>query len=211
MLLGPPGAGKGTQAKRLAEAARVPHVASGDLFRKNQDSGTALGKLAKSYMEKGELVPDEVVIQMVLDRIQEPDAREGYILDGFPRTLEQAKALDTALATEGATIDCAPLMEVETEELVQRLSGRWVCSRCQTPYHEQMAPPKQPGICDVCGGELYQRPDDRQEAVRRRLAVYEEQTAPLIDYYDQQGKLRRINGQQAIDQVTADLLQTVQE
>jgi len=211
VLLGPPGAGKGTQAKRLAEAAGVPHVASGDLFRRHQDSGTALGTLAKSYMEKGELVPDELVIQMVLDRIQEPDAREGYILDGFPRTLEQARALDMALAKEGATIDRAPLMEVGTEELVRRLSGRWVCSRCQTPYHEQMAPPKQPGICDVCGGELYQRQDDRQEAVRRRLAVYEQQTAPLVDYYGRQGKLRRVNGQQAIDQVTADLLRTVQE
>ena len=209
MLLGPPGAGKGTQAKRLAEFARVPHLASGDLFRKHQDEGTELGKLAEGYMEKGELVPDEIVIQMVLERIREPDAANGYILDGFPRTLKQAQAMDEVLAAAGGTIDRVPLMEVETEELVQRLSGRWVCSQCQRPYQEDMAPPRQPGVCDSCGGALYQRADDRPEAVRRRLEVYQEQTAPLIDYYASQGKLHRVNGQQPIDQVTNDLLGSV--
>jgi len=209
VLLGPPGAGKGTQAKRLAEGANVPHVASGDLFRKHQEEGTELGKTAKSYMEKGELVPDEVVIGMVLERIQAPDARAGYILDGFPRTLEQAKALDKALVKEGTRIDHVPLVEVNTAELVRRLGGRWICSQCQTPYHEESAPPKQPGVCDVCGGKLYQRPDDRSEAVRRRLEVYEEQTAPLVEYYARQGKLRRVNGQQEIDQVAIELLKAV--
>ena len=211
VLLGPPGAGKGTQAKRLAELTQVPHVASGDLFRKHQEDGTELGKLARSYMEKGELVPDAVVIRMVLERIRERDAEKGYILDGFPRTLPQAEALDKALADEGDTIDRAPLVEVEPEELVRRLSGRWVCSRCQRSYHEQTAPPQQPGVCDVCGGDLYQRADDSQDAVRRRLEVYEEQTAPLVDYYERQSKLRLINGQQSIDQVANDLLRSVQE
>lgn len=210
ILLGPPGAGKGTQAKRLAEAGGVVHVASGDLFRKHQEEGTELGKLARSYMEKGELVPDEVVIRMVLERIGEPDAQDGYILDGFPRTIEQAKALDEALAQEHAQIDRVPLMEVETEELVRRLAGRWICSQCQAPYHQELAPPKQPGVCDRCGGKLYQRPDDRPEAVRRRLEVYEEQTVPLVEYYSRQGKLSRVNGQQEIEQVATELLKAVE-
>lgn len=211
VLLGPPGAGKGTQAKRLAKSAGVAHVASGDLFRRHQGEGTELGKLAGSYMKKGELVPDEVVIRMVLERIQEPDARGGYILDGFPRTHEQAEALDRALAQEGVRIDEVPLVEVETEELVRRLAGRWICSRCQTPYHQETAPPAKPGECDACGGELYQRPDDRPEAVRRRLEVYEEQTTPLVRYYERQGKLRRVNGQQKIEQVAADLRKALGE
>ena len=210
ILLGPPGAGKGTQAKRLAEAGGVVHVASGDLFRKHQEEGTELGKLARSYMEKGELVPDEVVIRMVLERIGEPDAQDGYILDGFPRTMEQAKALDETLAQEHAQIDRVPLMEVETEELVRRLAWRWICSQCQTPYHQELAPPKQPEVCDLCGGQLYQRPDDRPEAVRRRLEVYEEQTAPLVEYYSRQGKLSRVNGQQEIEQVATELLKAVE-
>jgi adenylate kinase len=162
-------------------------------------------------MKKGELVPDEVVIRMVLERIQEPDARGGYILDGFPRTHEQAEALDRALAQEGVRIDEVPLVEVETEELVRRLAGRWICSRCQTPYHQETAPPAKPGECDACGGELYQRPDDRPEAVRRRLEVYEEQTTPLVRYYERQGKLRRVNGQQKIEQVAADLRKALGE
>ena len=211
VLLGPPGAGKGTQAKRLAETEAVVHVASGDLFRKHQEDGTSLGNLAKSYMTKGELVPDEVTIQMVLGRLQEPDARRGYILDGFPRTLPQATALDEELVKRGEEIDRVPLMEVDWEELVRRLSGRWLCSRCQAPYHEEMARPQRPGLCDLCGGELYQRLDDRSEAVRRRLEVYQEQTAPLVSYYEEQGKLRRVNGQGKIDQVTQELLRAITE
>jgi len=209
VLLGPPGAGKGTQAKQLAHVAGVPHVASGDLLRLHQEEGTELGRIAKGYMEKGELVPDEVVIRMVLERIHGPDAEDGYILDGFPRTVAQAKALDEALGKDGATIDLVPLMEVEQAELVRRLAGRWLCSRCQTPYHEEMAPPAQPGVCDTCGEPLYQRPDDRAEAVSRRLAVYQEQTAPLVEYYQRQGQLRKVNGQQEIDKVAADLLEAV--
>ena len=209
VLLGPPGAGKGTQAKQLAHVAGVPHVASGDLFRQHQEEGTELGRIAKGYMEKGELVPDEVVIRMVLERIHGPDTEDGYILDGFPRTLEQAEALDEALGKDGATIDLVPLVEVGQEELVRRLAGRWLCSRCQTPYHEETAPPAQPGVCDVCGGPLYQRPDDRAEAVSRRLEVYQEQTALLVEYYQRQGKLRKVNGQQEIDKVAADLLKAV--
>ena len=209
VLLGPPGAGKGTQAKKLAEALHSVHVASGDLFRKHQKQQTELGKLAKSYMEKGELVPDEVTIRMVLERIDEPDAQGGYILDGFPRTLRQAEALDHALAGESVAVDHVPLMEVDTEELVRRLAGRSVCSRCQRPYHEVTAPPKEAGVCDECGGELYQRADDHPDAVRRRLQVYAEQTAPLIEYYQRQGKLRRVDGQQTIDQVATNLLEAV--
>ncbi|MEX2599139.1 MAG: adenylate kinase [Dehalococcoidia bacterium] len=209
ILLGPPGAGKGTQAGIIAEQAKVAHVASGDLFRKHLGEGTELGKQAKAYMDKGELVPDDVTIRMVLERIAEPDARLGYVLDGFPRTMEQAKALDEALEKEGQRIDVAPLVEVETEELVRRLAGRWICRKCQTPFHEVSAPPKQSGICDVCGGELYQRDDDKAEVVRARLETYQRQTAPLIGYYEQQGKLVRVNGQQAVEEVTSDLLRTV--
>lgn len=209
ILLGPPGAGKGTQAGILAEGAKVAHVASGDLFRKHLGQGTELGKLAKTHMDKGELVPDDVTIRMVLERIAEPDAAAGYVLDGFPRTMEQAKALDEALSTRGQHIDKAPLVEVDTEELVRRLAGRWICRKCQTPYHELSAPPKQRGVCDACGGELYQRDDDKPEVVRARLETYERQTAPLIGYYEKQGKLVRVNGQQPVEQVTSDLLRAV--
>ena len=211
VLLGPPGAGKGTQAVRLAEGLGVAHVASGDLFRKHQAQGTKLGLLARTYMERGELVPDEVTIRMVMERIQEPDAAAGYVLDGFPRTREQAQALDRTLEEHGDAIDRAPLIRVDTEELVQRLAGRWLCTKCQTPHHQETAPPKQAGVCDRCGGELFQREDDRAEVVRRRLQAYEEQTAPLIDYYRTQSKLRAIDGQQSIDQVAADLAAALAE
>ena len=209
VLLGPPGAGKGTQAKRLAEETGAAHVASGDLFRKHLGEGTELGKLAKAYMDKGELVPDDVTIRMVLDRLASPDAQAGYVLDGFPRTLEQAQALDDALTEQQQAIDRVPLIEVDTEELVKRLAGRWVCRSCQTPYHEQTAPPKQAGVCDACGGELYQRDDDKPEVVRARLETYERQTAPLIGYYESQSKLVRIDGQQDVSEVTKGLLSTV--
>lgn len=211
VFLGPPGAGKGTQAKQLAEHFGVPHVASGDLFRKHQAENTELGQLAKSYMERGELVPDDVTISMVLARIQEPDAANGYILDGFPRTLEQARALDKALAEHQSSIDRTPLLQVDTEELVRRLAGRWLCSKCQRPYHEVTAPPKVKGICDVCGGELVQRADDQPDVVRKRLLTYEEQTAPLIGYYREQGKLRTVNGDQAIEDVGRDLISAMTE
>ncbi|MDA1216427.1 MAG: adenylate kinase [Chloroflexi bacterium] len=211
VFLGPPGAGKGTQAKQLAEHFEVPHVASGDLFRKHQVENTELGQLAKRYMERGELVPDGVTISMVLERLQEPDAANGYILDGFPRTLEQARALDKALAEHQRSIDRTPLLQVDTEELVRRLAGRWLCSKCQRPYHEVTAPPKEKGICDVCGGELMQRADDQPDVVRKRLQTYEEQTAPLVGYYKEQGKLRTVNGDQAIEDVGRDLISAMME
>ena len=205
VLLGAPGAGKGTQASLIARRKGIAHIASGDLFRKHLGEGTELGKLAKTYMDKGELVPDDVTIRMALERIGESDARDGYVLDGFPRTMEQAKALDAALAEKGQQIDAAPLIEVETEELVRRLAGRWICRSCQTPYHETSTPPKTEGACDGCGGELYQRDDDKAEVVRARLETYERQTAPLIGYYEARGKVTRVNGEQEVDCVTTDL------
>jgi adenylate kinase len=209
VLLGAPGAGKGTQASILARRNTIAHVASGDLFRKHLGEGTELGKLAKTFMDKGDLVPDDVTVKMVLERIAEPDAAGGYVLDGFPRTVAQADALDVALAGAGQVLDVTPLVEVDTEELVRRLAGRWICRTCQTPYHGLTAPPKQTGVCDKDGGELYQRDDDKAEVVRARLETYEKQTAPLIDHYESQGKLVRVNGQQDIEQVTADLLEAV--
>ena len=205
VLLGPPGAGKGTQAALIAARMAVAHIASGDLFRKHLSEGTELGALAKTYMDKGELVPDDVTIRMALERMAEPDAQGGCVLDGFPRTMEQAKALDEALERRGERIASAPLIEVDTEELVRRLAGRWICGACQTPYHETSSPPKTAGRCDACGGELRQRDDDKPEVVRARLETYERQTAPLIAYYDAQGKLKRVNGQRSVEQVTADL------
>lgn len=205
ILLGPPGAGKGTQAALMAQRNGIAHIASGDLFRKHLGEGTELGKLAKTYMDKGELVPDDVTVRMVLERLAEPDAQAGYILDGFPRTLEQAQALDAALAEKGEDVLSAPLIEVDTDELVRRLGGRWVCRSCQTPYHDLSNPPASKGVCDACQGELHQRSDDKPEVVRTRLETYERQTAPLIGYYEEQGKLRRVNGQQDVERVTADL------
>ncbi len=210
VLLGPPGAGKGTQAAIIAERKRVAHVASGDLFRMHLGAGSELGVLAKTYMDRGELVPDEVTIRMVLDRTAAGDAVEGYVLDGFPRTIEQAAALDNALAVHGQTLDATALIEVDTEELVRRLAGRWICRDCQTPYHEVSAPPVAAGVCDACGGALYQRDDDKSEVVRARLETYERQTAPLTSYYEQQGKLVRVDGEQAVDVVTAELLKCVE-
>jgi adenylate kinase len=210
VLLGRPGAGKGTQAGILAEKSNIAHVASGDLFRKHLGEGTELGKQAKGYMDSGALVPDHLTIKMVLERIVEPDAANGYVLDGFPRTMEQAKALEAALEEQGEHIDSAPLIEVETDELVRRLVGRWVCRICQTPYHELTALPSKPGVCDLDAGELYQRDDDKPEVVRARLETYDKQTAPLIGYYESAGKLKRVNGQQEVGKVTADLLEAVQ-
>ena len=210
VLLGPPGAGKGTQAAIIAERKRIAHVASGDLFRMHLGAGSELGVLAKTYMDRGELVPDEVTIRMVLDRTAAGDAVEGYVLDGFPRTIEQAAALDNALAGQGQALDATALIEVDTEELVRRLAGRWICRDCQTPYHEVSAPPAAAGVCDACGGALYQRDDDRSEVVRARLETYERQTAPLTGYYEQQGKLVRVDGEQAVDVVTAELLKCVE-
>lgn len=180
----------------------MTHVSSGDLFRQAEKDGTELGKLAKSYMEKGLLVPDEVVTKMVMERIA--GTEKGFILDGFPRTLEQAESLDKGLETDG--IDKAVYIEVSREELLKRLSGRWICRRCQKPYHLISSPPKVAGTCDVCGGELYQRSDDTLETAEKRLEVYFEQTAPLVEYYDKKGKLLKMDGERAIGEVSKDLL-----
>ncbi len=211
ILLGAPGAGKGTQATRLSEALNLPHVSSGDLFRDNLKQETPLGLLAKSYMEKGELVPDDVTVAMVRDRLSQPDTNaRGAILDGFPRTVEQAKALDEVLRQDGKKIDAAIAIQVPEEALVARLTGRWICRQCQAVYHTLYNPPKTPGQCDACGGELYQRPDDRLETVGNRLKVYFTQTAPLIDFYQKEALLHEVDGEQDIEDVQAALLSVIQ-
>ncbi len=207
ILLGLAGAGKGTQAQMLAQHMGVAHVASGDLFRQNQEQGTDLGLLVKQYMEKGELVPDDVTIRMIMDRIEREDCRRGFILDGFPRTMEQATALDKALGERG--VDCVLNIRVAQEELVRRLSGRLICRQCQTPYHRTNLPPKVEGRCDRCGGELYQRADDQPEVVQRRLKVQQDLLDALIDYYSKQGKLVEVDGEQEINRVAEQLLEAV--
>ena len=201
-FLGAPGAGKGTQAANVAKELKLAHIASGDLFRQALAQGTELGLQAKSYMEKGMLVPDEITIRMVLERLSAPDCKGGVILDGFPRNLEQAEALDKALAGKAKGIDKVVYIKVSQEELLKRLSGRWICRNCQTPYHEVNSPPKVKGKCDKCGGELYQRPDDTAETVKKRLQVYFAQTAPLIDYYTKAGKLLERDGEGGVDAVS---------
>ncbi len=209
VLLGPPGAGKGTQAKTITETLAGVHVASGDLLRENQNRGTELGKMAREYMQKGLLVPDDVIISMIQDRIANPDAANGYVLDGFPRTLEQASSLDAAISAQGQHIDKVLNIRVSNNELITRLSGRWICRDCQRPYHETNSKPKQEGICDECNGELYQREDDTSDAVGKRIQVYSDQTAPLIQYYKERGNLVEINGEQSIEDVRKDLLETI--
>lgn len=210
ILLGAPGAGKGTQAVQISQRLGLAHIASGDLFRQEQDSGSKLGKIAKSYMEKGLLVPDEVTVKMILGRITAPDCAKGFLLDGFPRTLEQAKALDQALAAEDKNINLVLYIKVSTEELLRRLSGRWICRNCQAPYNIVELPPKVPGKCDYCGGELYQRPDDSEETARKRLEVYFAQTMPLIEYYTEAGKLVEIDGEKGIEGVAQDLIAVIE-
>jgi len=209
IMLGAPGAGKGTQADILSQEMNLPHIASGDLFRQALEKRTGIGLLAKSYMDKGELVPDEITTKMILDRIDQPDCASGCLFDGFPRTLQQAKALDKALKEQGRTIDKAIYIEVPDEELVRRLSGRWLCRACQTPYHITNLPPKTPGKCDRCGGELYQRPDDREETVKERLNVFLAQTVPILDYYEKQGKLIRVNGNREMQGVARGIISAI--
>lgn len=194
ILLGPPGAGKGTQAKMLIDRYEIPQISTGDILRAAVKEGTALGKEAKSYMDKGALVPDSVVIGIVEERIQQPDCQKGYMLDGFPRTVPQAEALDEMLNKLSAQIDHVVSIEVANEELVKRLTGRRTCRECGAGYHVMFDPPKEEGVCDKCGGELYQRDDDNEETVSSRLNVYESQTLPLIDYYKAQEKIRPIDG-----------------
>jgi adenylate kinase len=207
VLLGGPGSGKGTQAKKLVDKLGIPQVSTGDIFRAALKEGTPMGLKAKTYMDKGELVPDEVVIGVVEERLVKPDLDRGFMLDGFPRTLPQAQALDRILATQSKPIDHAILVDVPAEDLVIRLSGRRTCknSDCGMMYHVKFNPSKKEGICDACGKELYQRADDTEATVRERLTVYEKQTAPLIDYYDKKGLLRRIVGVGPIDKIFADI------
>jgi adenylate kinase len=205
VLLGAPGAGKGTQAEALGRRLGMPRVASGDLFRENRRNRTQLGLLAESYMDRGELVPDNVTIGMVIERLSRADCARGAILDGFPRTVEQAKALDEALAARGSRIAVAVYIQVSNEELVRRLSGRWLCRGCDAIYHIEFNPPRVASVCDKCGGELYQRDDDRPETVRRRLEVYLQQTMPVIAYYREKGLLAEIDGEQSVEAVQAAL------
>lgn len=206
ILLGAPGAGKGTQAEMISKELRLAHIASGDLFRQAQSSGTELGNMVRSYMERGILVPDEVTVRMVLERIATLDRGRDFILDGFPRTLQQAEALEAALRAENKSIDRVLYIKVSNEELVRRLSGRWICRDCQASYHAVNKPPEVAGKCDRCGGELYQRPDDTEETVRKRIEVYLSQTAPLIDYYAEKGKLLEIDGAQSVERVNQKIL-----
>lgn len=206
ILLGAPGAGKGTQADIIVKEMSLPHVASGDLFRHALKNGTELGKQAESYMKAGNLVPDEITIKMILERIAQPDCKPGCVFDGFPRTLDQAKALDAALEKQGKSIEKAIYIEVPESALLDRLTGRFVCRNCQTPYHKKNFPPKKEGVCDKCSGELYQRADDKEETIKERLKVYFAQTMPLLDYYEKKGRLFRVNGNQHIDQVGKDIV-----
>jgi adenylate kinase len=201
VFLGAPGAGKGTQAANVARELNLAHIATGDLFRQALEKGTKLGIKAKSYMERGELVPNQLTIDMVLERLSAPDGKKGVILDGFPRNLEQAEALDKALAGQGKGVDKVIYIKVSQGELMKRLSGRWICRQCQAPYHITDSPPKVWGKCDRCGGELYQRPDDNEEAVKKRLEVYFAETAPLIDYYTGAGKLLEVEGEGGVAEV----------
>jgi len=211
VLLGPPGVGKGTQAKILSEQTGLAHISSGDLFRENLKNQTELGKLAQTYMTKGELVPDDVTIAMIRDRLYRPDCKEGAILDGFPRTPAQAEALETMLKDFNGLVDVVPFVTAEANILIERLGGRWTCRANGHIFNEKSNPPKNDKVCDFDGSELYQRDDDKEETVKRRIEVYFDQTSPLISYYRDHGKLVEIDGTQSIDQVTQDLLAAVKK
>jgi len=201
IMLGAPGAGKGTQAKKITARYSIPHISTGDIFRANIKNGTELGKKAKTYMDQGLLVPDELVVDLVVDRVNQDDCANGYVLDGFPRTIPQAEALDKALTEMGQSIDYAINVEVPDENIVQRMSGRRACVNCGATYHIVYAPTKKENVCDTCEGELILRDDDKPETVQKRLNVYHEQTQPLIDYYTKQDKLVEVDGTIDIEKV----------
>ena len=205
LLMGPPGAGKGTQAEKLIREYGIPQLSTGDMFRAAVKSGTALGKEAKSYMDKGALVPDSVTVGIVKERLAQDDCKKGWILDGFPRTTAQASALDAILHDLGIQLTAVLDFNVNRDDLVKRVSGRLVCRQCGASFHKEFRPPKQEGVCDNCGGELYQRADDNEVTVRERLAVYDTSTKPLIDYYKVSGRYYEINGDQSMDKVFADV------
>lgn len=201
IMLGAPGAGKGTQAKQIADKYSIPHISTGDIFRVNIKNGTELGKKAKQYMDQGALVPDELTCDLVMDRIQQDDCKNGFVLDGFPRTIPQAEALDAALGKINEKMDYAIDVDVPDENIVNRMSGRRACLNCGATYHLISIPPKVEGICDRCGSEIVLREDDKPETVQKRLKVYHEQTQPLIDYYKNQGILKSVDGTQPMDEV----------
>lgn len=205
VLLGPPGAGKGTQAKSISNRYSIPHISTGDIFRKNISEATPLGIEAKGYMDKGLLVPDEVTINMVKDRLTWEDCKNGYLLDGFPRTVAQAEALETFLDSRDENIDTALLIDVPMEFILERMTGRRVCGSCGASYHVKFNQTKVEGICDVCGSEVVQRKDDREDTVRERLDVYERQTQPLIDFYKEKNLLSTVDGTKAINEVFNDI------
>lgn len=206
VLLGAPGSGKGTQAEKLCQAFDVPHIATGDLFRENLRNNTELGKLARSYMDRGDLVPDDVTVAMVEDRLSRPDTAHGFVFDGFPRNHIQAEAFSKMLDGMGRKLGGVIYFKVSDQEIITRLSGRLICRNCQTPFHLTFNPPRQEGVCDVCGGELYQRDDDKPDTVRARLETYRKQTAPLIDYYTAAGLLVEVDGEGELSAVTERIM-----
>ncbi|MCR5557066.1 MAG: adenylate kinase [Butyrivibrio sp.] len=206
IMLGAPGAGKGTQAQMIAEKFNIPHISTGDIFRANIKNGTELGKKAKEFMDKGLLVPDELTVQLLLDRVANDDCKNGYVLDGFPRTIPQADVLDAELTKLGDKVDFAVNVDVPDENIVRRMSGRRACLKCGATYHIEHIPPKTEGICDKCGSELVQREDDKPETVQNRLSVYHEQTQPLIDYYDKKNILRTVDGTKDMQEVFNEIV-----
>ena len=206
VLLGPPGAGKGTQAVRLVEKYNVPQISTGDIFRRNIKEGTELGKKAQEYMNAGQLVPDELVVDLVKDRLMQDDCKNGYLLDGFPRTIFQAEELDKFLAEQGQKLDAVINFEVGYDTLIERLTGRRVCKACGAGYHVKNMPPAKEGVCDVCGGELEQRKDDTRETAVNRISVYEESTAPLIGYYRETGALKNFNAEKDPDELLKEIV-----
>jgi len=211
VLLGPPGVGKGTQANIISETTGLPHVSSGDLFRENIKNNTDLGKLAQSFINVGELVPDDVTIRMIRERLSQPDCKNGALLDGFPRTIVQAESLQKLLAEFNGKVNFVPYIKATEKTLVERLSGRWTCKAQGHIFHEKHNPPKHPGVCDMDGSELFQREDDKAETVKRRIQVYFTQTAPLITYFQERGLLSEIDGTQPIEEVTADILVVIKK